>query len=310
MNSALSSPASAPAPASPEEAFRITGLVKRYGRKTVLDGLDWVGESGGVIGLIGRNGAGKTTLLRALLGLSPIDAGTIRVLGTEAGKTGGAVLHRIGYVPQTFDLFPWMKVRDYLDFTAAFYERWDGDLVERLLEEWRLPRRDKIATLSQGQRQMLAIVRALAPDPDLLVLDEPVASLDPAARREFLVTLAPLVRRPGKTVILSTHIVRDLERLEASLAILRDGRIVFALPRGDHTGRLALALVRDAPGLILPSDPPGILAVRTLGAETRIVYAREHEHDLSETIVREARARGGEPEFRPIDLEDLFVALA
>ncbi len=308
MSAALSPPVSGSSP--PEEAFRITGLVKRYGKKTVLDGLDWVGTSGGVIGLIGRNGAGKTTLLRALLGLSPIDAGEIRILGAEIGRHGGTILHRIGYVPQTFDLFPWMRVRDYLGFTAAFYERWDGDLVERLLEEWRLPRRDKIATLSQGQRQMLAIVRALAPDPDLLVLDEPVASLDPAARREFLVTLAPLVRRPGKTVILSTHIVRDLERLEASLAILRDGRIVFRLPRGDHAGRLALAVVRGTNGLRLPSDLPGVLAVRSLGDETRIVYTADRERDLAEEIATAVGARGNAPEFRPIDLEDLFVALA
>jgi len=291
------------------EVFRIMGLVKRYGKRTVLDGLDWTVPAGTVFGLIGRNGAGKTTLLRCLLGLSPVDAGEIRVLGADVARLDGARLHRLGYVPQTFDLFPWMKVDAYLDFTRAFYARWDEDLVRRLAEEWRIPWRAKISTLSQGERQMLAIVRALAPDPDLLVLDEPVASLDPVARREFLATLVPLVRRPGKTVVLSTHIVRDLERLEAGLALLRDGRIVFTLAPGAHEGHLALARLRRPEGFAGVSTPEGALAarVRSDGA-LDIVY--ENTGDVGERLRVFAEREGASLESRPIDLEDLFVALA
>ncbi len=315
MNSAGSL---APLPAGAHEtenpgdgaAFRISGLAKRFGKRTVLDGLDWALHAGEIVGLIGRNGAGKTTLLRCLLGLSPTDGGTVRVFGTDVGRLGGETLHRIGYVPQTFDLFPWMKVKDYLDFTRAFYARWDAELARRLLEEWRLPLRDKITTLSQGQRQMLAIVRALAPDPDLLILDEPVASLDPVARREFLATLVPLVRRPGKTVVLSTHIVRDLERLEAGLALLRDGRIAFTLGPGGHAGRLALGTVRRSGGFAAPPALAGMLAVRlAAGGEIHAVYETASAGS-EEALAAFAREEGASVETRPIDLEDLFVALA
>ena len=150
-------------------AVRARGLRKRFDGHSVLQDLDWVVPEGRVVGLLGRNGAGKTTLLRCLLGLSPVDAGSIEVLGEPMDEPRGQRLHRIGYVPQSFDLFPWMRIDAFLDFTAAFYRRWDAALVERLLGTWQLDRRKKIAALSQGQRQMLAIVRALAPDPDLLV---------------------------------------------------------------------------------------------------------------------------------------------
>ncbi|MEP6898810.1 MAG: ABC transporter ATP-binding protein, partial [Rhodanobacter sp.] len=211
------------APATP--VLRAQGLDKAFQKRIVLRQLDWDVPAGRVIGLLGKNGAGKTTLLRCLLGLSPSDGGRIELFGEPMTEPGGERLHRIGFVPQSFDLFPWMKVRAYLDFTAAFYTRWNHPLVQRLLQDWELDPRQKIGQLSQGQRQKLAIVRAIAPDPDLLVLDEPVASLDPQARRAFMGELLELMRHPGKTVIFSTHITADLERAEADIALLRDGRI-------------------------------------------------------------------------------------
>ncbi|HET8553964.1 MAG TPA: ABC transporter ATP-binding protein [Rhodanobacteraceae bacterium] len=155
----------------------VRGLRKRFGQRDVLSHLDWRIPGGRVIGLLGKNGAGKTTLLRCMAGLSPIDEGSIEILGHPIDQPGGERLQHIGFVPQTFDLFPWMKVRGYLDFTAAFYPRWNHAQTERLLDGWQIDRKQKVGQLSQGQRQKLAIIRALAPDPDLLLLDEPVASL-------------------------------------------------------------------------------------------------------------------------------------
>ena len=231
-----------------DAVLRVSQLSKAFAKREVLRALDWSVPAGRVIGLLGRNGAGKTTLLRCLLGLSPIDGGEVSLFGAPMTEPGGERMHRVGFVPQTFDLFPWMKVRAYLDFTAAFYARWNAALADRLLGEWQLDPKQKIGQLSQGQRQKLAIVRAIAPEPDLLVLDEPVASLDPQARRAFMADLLELVRAPGKTVIFSTHITADLERADADIALLRDGRIQFTRPLAELRTHLRRVVLTRAAG--------------------------------------------------------------
>ena len=290
-------------------ALSVRGLVKAFDGREVLRRLDWTVPEGRVVGLLGRNGAGKTTLLRCLLGLSPLDAGSIEVLGEPMDEPRGQRLHRIGYVPQSFDLFPWMRIDAFLDFTAAFYRRWDAALVERLLGTWQLDRRKKIAALSQGQRQMLAIVRALAPDPDLLVLDEPVASLDPIARRDFLATLLPLVRRPGKTVIFSTHITTDLERVDADIALLRGGKIVLTRALAEIRARFRRAVLTRPQGFALAPPLAGALGARI--EENKAIYVIDAGDVALCAVLDQLAAREGAAlELMPLDLEDLFVELA
>lgn len=299
---------SAPARTQPD-ALRASLLVKAFDGREVLCRLDWEVPQGRVVGLLGRNGAGKTTLLRCLLGLSPVDAGSIEILGEPMDEPRGERLHRIGYVPQSFDLFPWMKVGDFLAFTAAFYRRWDTALVERLLAEWQLDRKKKIAALSQGQRQMLAIVRALAPDPDLLVLDEPVASLDPIARRDFLATLLPLVRRPGKTVIFSTHITTDLERVDADIALLRAGRIALMRPLSELRAQLRGAVLTRAAGFTAAPALEDALSARVREGQARYVIDTGNA-ELAARLQALAAREDARLELAPLDLEDLFVELA
>ena len=291
-------------PAAP--VLQVRGLVKAFDKREVLRGVDWSVPAGRVIGLLGRNGAGKTTLLRCLLGLSPIDGGEVQLLGAPMTEPGGERMHRIGFVPQTFDLFPWMKVRAYLEFTAAFYARWDQALAARLLQTWELDPAQKIGQLSQGQRQKLAIVRAIAPQPDLLVLDEPVASLDPQARRAFMTELLELMRHPGKTVIFSTHITADLERAGADIALLRDGRIQFTRPLAELRERFVRAvLTRDAGW----SDTPavaGLLKASVAGAELQLLL-----EDADPAALRTlADDTGAQLRLETPTLEDLFVELA
>ena len=299
---------SAPAQTQPG-ALRASLLVKAFDGREVLCRLDWEVPQGRVVGLLGRNGAGKTTLLRCLLGLSPVDAGSIEILGEPMDEPRGERLHRIGYVPQSFDLFPWMKVGDFLTFTAAFYRRWDTALVERLLAEWQLDRKKKIAALSQGQRQMLAIVRALAPDPDLLVLDEPVASLDPIARRDFLATLLPLVRRPGKTVIFSTHITTDLERVDADIALLRAGRIALMRPLSELRAQLRGAVLTRAAGFTAAPALEDALSARVREGQARYVIDTGNA-EIAARLQALAAHEDARLELAPLDLEDLFVELA
>ncbi len=299
---------SAPARTQPD-ALRASLLVKAFDGREVLCRLDWEVPQGRVVGLLGRNGAGKTTLLRCLLGLSPVDAGSIEMLGEPMDEPRGERLHRIGYVPQSFDLFPWMKVGDFLAFTAAFYRRWDTALVERLLADWQLDRKKKIAALSQGQRQMLAIVRALAPDPDLLVLDEPVASLDPIARRDFLATLLPLVRRPGKTVIFSTHITTDLERVDADIALLRGGRIALMRPLSELRAQLRGAVLTRAAGFTAAPALEDALSARVREGQARYVIDTGNA-GIAVRLQALAAREDARLELAPLDLEDLFVELA
>jgi ABC-2 type transport system ATP-binding protein len=301
----MSPPTSAPETAVPP-VLQVHGLEKSFKKRQVLKGLDWSVPSGRVIGLLGRNGAGKTTLLRCLLGLSPIDGGGIALFGEPMLEPGGERMHRIGFVPQTFDLFPWMKVRAYLDFTAAFYPRWNAAQVDRLLGEWELDARQKIGELSQGQRQKLAIVRAIAPDPDLLVLDEPVASLDPQARRAFMGELLALMRAPGKTVIFSTHITADLERADADIALLRDGRIQFMRPLAELRERLRRVVFTRAEGWSQAPVMAGALKSHVQGEQAVLLI----EDPLLDSLHAFAARENASLQIETPTLEDLFVELA
>jgi ABC-2 type transport system ATP-binding protein len=185
---------------------------------------------GQVIGLLGRNGAGKTTLLEALLGLRDAQAGTVQLFGQPATRLDDAARARIGYVPQASDLFEDLRADELLAYFRSFYPRWNAAKVEALMQRWAVPRDVEIGRMSGGQQQRLSIIRALAHEPDLLVLDEPVASLDPLARRDFLRELVEQVLDRGTTVVFSTHILSDLERVAFNVAFLQGGRIGLQAP--------------------------------------------------------------------------------
>lgn len=210
--------------------IQMRGVARRFGSKTVLDGLDWEVGQGQVIGLLGRNGAGKSTLMECLLGLREIDGGSIALFGESPAALSEATRARIGYVPQKADLFDWMTPLQMLDYFKALYPRWNEAKVESLMDRWGIDlamRNKPIRRLSGGEQQRLSIIRALAHDPELLVLDEPVSALDPAGRRDFLAELIEGVIERGTTVVFSTHILTDLERVALDVAFLKDGRIVL-----------------------------------------------------------------------------------
>ena len=209
---------------------QISSISKHFGSAQVLDGLDWQVGQGQVIGLLGRNGAGKSTLLECMLGLREIDAGSVTIYGDGVDRLSDATRARIGYVPQKSDLFEWMTPLQLLAYFKALYPRWNDAKVEGLLARWGfdLPMRNKaIKKLSGGEKQRLSIIRALGHDPELLILDEPVSALDPVGRREFLRELIDGVIERGTTVVFSTHILSDLERVAMDVAFLKDGKIAL-----------------------------------------------------------------------------------
>ena len=214
----------------PRATVHLQGLQLRYGPRVVLDGLDWQLLPGQVVGLLGRNGAGKTTLLEALLGLRETSAGTAQLFGQPVAHLDDTARARIGYVPQQAELFEWLTPAQLLAYFRSFYSRWNDAKVEGLMSRWDINRDTPIAKLSGGQKQRLSIIRALAHEPDLLVLDEPVASLDPVGRRDFLRELVEQVIDRGTTVVFSTHILSDLERVAFNIAFLNRGRIALQAP--------------------------------------------------------------------------------
>ena len=157
--------------AMPDEAIAVTGLVKRFGSRTVLDAIDLHVPQGQVIGLLGLNGSGKSTLIKCLLGLLRTDAGSALVLGTPAWDLADREKSRIGYVPQEATLYPWLTIRQTVAYVASFYPRWDRAWGDELLARWDLPPGQKTGVLSVGQKQKLALVLALGHRPDLLILD-------------------------------------------------------------------------------------------------------------------------------------------
>jgi ABC-2 type transport system ATP-binding protein len=225
-------------------------VCRRFGAKKVLCGVDLEIPRGSVVGLLGKNASGKTTLIKCMLGLLRTDAGELRVLGEDAWWLSADSKARLGYVPQEIVLYSWMRVEQMLQYTAAFYPRWNWKLARRLTRGWEVPHDDRIGVLSAGQLQKLAIVLAMGHEPDLLVLDEPVAGLDPVARRDFLRAILDVAESENRTVLFSTHITSDLERVANRVALLRDGQIVFHDELDvlkDSVKRLRITAAHDLP---------------------------------------------------------------
>jgi ABC-2 type transport system ATP-binding protein len=205
-------------------AIETTGLTRRYGRRVALSDCTLTIPAGRVVGLVGPNGAGKSTLLHLAVGLLEPTAGRIEVLGHRPAEDPGQ-LARVGFVAQNTPLYASMSVADHLDVGRWANPGWDAALAAERIDHLALDPGQKAGTLSGGQRAQLALTLAIAKRPELLVLDEPVASLDPLARREFLQALMAVVAEHGVSVVLSSHLVADLERVCDYLVVLVASRV-------------------------------------------------------------------------------------
>ena len=280
-------------------------VCRRFGNKDVLRGVDLAVPRGSVVGLLGKNATGKSTLIKCLLGLLRIDDGTMRVFDEDPWWLSARSKSRLGYVPQEVNLYGWMRVGQIIDYTAAFYPQWNSALANRLVRQWELPPKDRVAPLSPGQLQKLAIVLALGHEPELLVLDEPVGALDPVARRDFLRTILDIAQSETRTILFSTHITSDLERVADRVAILRDGRIVFHDELDvlkDSVKRLRITAARELPASFAVR---GALRTEVTGRSALVAVG-----DVGNGLIDELRATwDATVDVEDLSLEDIFLEM-
>ena len=270
-----------------------------------VNGFDLQVLPGEVYGLIGRNGAGKTTALKLLMGLLRPDAGEVRVLGRSLWDAPREHRQRVAYVSQGQQVPDWMSLSDLGRYTGHFYENWDSSLLKEHALRWELPMDVPIARLSGGNQRLAALALALASRPEVLLLDEPAAGLDPIARRELNSCLIDvLLRGDGCTILLSTHLLGDLERLATQVGIMDHGRIVAegAVEDWQRTmRRVQVVFAEDA----APRDftIPGALKSQTLGP---VVTALARIADDAQLAAVRALP-GVRVNVFPLTLEELFV---
>jgi ABC-2 type transport system ATP-binding protein len=254
--------------------------------------------TGFMMGLVGPNGAGKTTLVKLVLDLVRPQAGTLRVLGEDPRAAGAAVRARIGFVHDRATTYDFLSVERIGTLVSAFYDRWDPAAFERLLREFELPARRRVSSLSRGMRMKLALALALSHDAELLVLDEPTTGLDPVFRSELLERLSGLVAKEGRSVLFSTQILSDLERVSDYVAVLRQGRLLYCGTKDELRDRWAV--VRGGPELLRTGEGPSVRGVREapMGAEVLVDDLDEARRRWAGTAVVERAT-----------LDDVFLLL-
>jgi ABC-2 type transport system ATP-binding protein len=280
-------------------------LGKAFYGETVLEDVSFSVEPGDIVGVLGKNGAGKTTLLELMLGFSPPTAGRVEVFGHPSFRLPGAAKARLGFVPQQDELVNSLTAADQIGVIASFYPRWDDELINGLSRTWEVDLHERIKGMSVGQRQKLSILLALGHRPDLLILDEPVASLDPVARRQFLEQIIDVAADGRRAVVFSSHIVSDVERLANKIWIVKDHRLYW---QGDFDSlkdsivRLHIRAARSLPDAL---GVPNTLSSQRDGSTATVVvrdWSVELQGDVTERL-------GAEIEVEPLALEDIFLEL-
>lgn len=284
--------------------FETNNLSKRFGDTTALDGIELQIPSGSVVGLIGPNGSGKSTLLLHATGQCLPTEGSCHTFDTPGASLGATELARLGVVHQQDSFLPWMSVRQQLAYVGSFYDRWDQELEKRLLEEFELRPDVRVATLSPGNAQKLSIILAVCHRPELLLLDEPVSALDPLARERFFRFLFELVVDSGVTVIVSSHVLRDIERLVSHIVCLERGKLRINSELDELRERYREWHVTARADLPQPFDEPFILEQSRSGRQARLVVSRA-AHERQAFAARHAV----EIAEKPLGLEAIYPFL-
>jgi ABC-2 type transport system ATP-binding protein len=247
-------------------------LTKFYGTRKAVDHLNLRVPAGTVYGLLGRNGAGKSTTLKMLAGMVRPDFGRVSLLGQDAATLPPETRARIAYLAEGHPLYEWMTVGQAVDFTMAFHPSARRTFVDQVVEHFALSPRARIRRLSKGQRAQVSLALALAPDPELLILDDPTLGLDTNVRRDFLESMVHIIQRRGRTILFSSHILGDVERLADRIGIMADGVLRVDCPV-EHFKRVVRKIVVEF-GRQPPELPPleGLLGEQRIGTRRELVF--------------------------------------
>jgi ABC-2 type transport system ATP-binding protein len=282
----------------------IRGLTRQFGNKAALHDVSLSVPQGCVFGLVGENGAGKTTLIKHVLGLLKAQMGSVRVFGRDPVIDPVGVLGRIGCLSEDRDLPDWMRVAELLRYMQAFYPTWDEKFAEELCKQFELQPGQKVGTLSRGQRARAGLVTALAHRPDLLVLDEPSSGLDPVVRQDILGAIVRTVADEGRTVLFSSHLLDEVERVSDRVAFVHEGRIVVSDTLDQIKTSHRRMTVRFPQPQYSPPQLPGALQCAGEGHEWTF-FANGGSEELKRAVVEQ----GGTiiDEAAP-SLEEIFVS--
>ena len=282
----------------------IEKLVRQFGRKTALDQITLTVPAGCVFGLVGENGAGKTTLIKHILGLLKPDGGSVRVFGLDPVRQPAEVLGRIGFLSEDRDLPSWMRVRELLRYLEPFYRNWDEKYAGELLARFELDAEMRIKNLSRGQVAKVGLLAALAHRPELLLLDEPSSGLDPVVRRDILEAIIRTVSQEGRTVVFSSHLLEEVERVCDQVALLHEGKVVLCSALDEIKQRHHRMTLRFPTPLSIPPTLSGALSISGSGLEWTAVCDGAREQLTASATQLGARI----VEERTPSLDEIFVA--
>ncbi len=291
---------------SQNSLVEIRGLSKHFRGVQALDNVDLDIERGRIIGLLGANGAGKSTLLRHIIGLYLPDTGTCTTLGCPAAKLGPPELARIGYVHQEGELLDWMTTQQLIRYVSTYYPTWNKELEAKYVAEYEIVPKARVGSLSPGQRQRLAILIAICFEPELLILDEPAAALDPLARAQFLDLLLQFIQDQDRTIVISSHILSDVEKVIDHAVIMKAGRIITDASFDDLREKYTRVRLTSLSGP-LPEELrfANVLECRRNQSQATLTVA-----DLtSEQIEAAAEAIHCQADIQPLPLEDIYRAV-
>ena len=287
----------------PETPIVVENLVKYYDGRCVLDGISLQVPRGCIYGLLGRNGSGKTTMIRILLGLEPPTRGRTLVLGEESMRLSAGAHGRVGYVAEGHNLIQSYRVQRLIGLCKGLSLKWNDDFFGRLVETFRLPMDRRVRELSAGMRAQLNLALAMAIDPELLILDDPTLGLDTVARRQFLELAIDVIQQQGRTILFSSHILGDVERIADRVGVLVAGKIVIDCTLEELKDRIRKLRV------IFPERAPEDLYI------TEIIRQQSQGREMVLTVAnwnpqKQAILETFKPESCtevPMTLEDIFI---
>ena len=289
-----------------DAVIRTEGLTKRYGKQTAVSEVRLEVPPGKIFALMGRNGAGKSSLIRMLLGLTPITAGRASVLGIDSEKQHVAIRERVGYVPEAHHMYRWMRIAEVVRFTASFYPTWNEKSCADLIRKFDLDPSKRIGELSRGMVAKVALTLALAHEPRLLVLDEPTDGLDAVIRKEFLESIVSVAADEGRTVLISSHLLQDVERVADRVALMEEGRIGLVEDADTLKARFCELKITFSDKAPTAFDMPGVLSLHKEPHEWLMVFEKFGPETLAQL---QSKLPGVQIVARDMTLEEIFVAL-